>query len=94
MQLLTAYVGFSTVEKHWFASSFLQSLDTNHSIMLLHHHLFGNPWRERFYTRAPTAGRTQYHKEVKKEVFSTGDQQYHAFFMVTNNFETRYFNIC
>ena len=56
--------------------------------------LLGNLWRERFYTRAPTAGRTQYHKEVKKEVFSTGDQLNQTFLMVTNNFETCQLNIC
>ena len=55
---------------------------------------FGNPWRERFYTRAPTAGRNLYHKEVKKEVFSTGGRQNHTFLMVTDIFQTCYFNMC
>ena len=55
---------------------------------------FGNPWRERFYTRAPTTGRTQYHEEVKKEVFSTVEKQYQTFMMVTNNFEICYLDIC
>ena len=55
---------------------------------------FGNPWRERFYTRAPTTGRTQYHEEVKKEVFRTGEQQNHTFLMVLIILKTCHLNIC
>ena len=32
---------------------------------------FGNPWRERFCTTSPSGGRTLFHWEMKREVYST-----------------------